>query len=606
MGEVALVREGMIDMAIDGVSVLGDEPQVRRVREIRDDTWLEPVVASRSSRIRDRYEGLVLEFESGTSVEFRAYEDGAAYRFVTSATGEVEVNAETIDLSFPEGTRSFFPEEDDTMSHYERFYKEIDLGVIEAGRLCSLPVMIDPPGEARMVVSEADLYDYPALFLRAGEGPTLEALHPRVVLEVKPTGDRPDRTEEIVREADYIAKTDGTRSFPWRIFIIGKNDGVFLENDLVFQLSRPLEIEDPSWIKPGKVAWDWYNANNLTGVDFRSGLNTETYLHYIDFAAEYGLEYVILDEGWSATTLEVDRPAEEIDLARLIEHGKARGVGIILWTLWKPIAEDGERLFALYHEWGVKGVKIDFMQRSDQEMVNFYLETAKVAARHQLLLDYHSSFKPSGLRRAYPNVLTYEGVKGSENQKWGQRITPTHNVTIPYIRMAVGPIDYTPGAMSNAHLVNHVASYDRPMSIGTRAHEVAKFVVFESPLQMLCDTPSAYRKEEETTRFIARIPAVWDETRFLAGEVGEYIAVARRLGDTWYVGAMTNDEERTILIDWSFLPDGDYRIEIFADGINADRHAEDYRLRALELDRSRAKQAELAPDGGWSAIITRQ
>jgi alpha-glucosidase len=315
-----------------------------------------------------------------------------------------------------------------------------------------------------------------------------------------------------MKEADFIAKTSGKRVYPWRVFIISDDDRTFVESNLTFQLSKPSVLKNTTWIRPGRVAWDWYNANNIYGVDFKSGLNSSTYKYYIDFAAANGIEYVILDEGWTKSTTEILDFNPDIDVPELIRYGKEKGVEIILWALWKPLDANLAQILETYKSWGVKGIKVDFMQRSDQYMVNSYERIAKECARLELLVDFHGAFKPSGLRRTYPNVINYEGVKGSENNKWSKDITPDYNVTIPFIRMAAGPMDYTPGVMSNRQYTNYVVSFERPMSQGTRAHQVAMYVVYEAPLQMLCESPSRYYKEQETVDFIVKIPTTWDET----------------------------------------------------------------------------------------------
>ena len=393
--------------------------------------------------------------------------------------------------------------------------------------------------------------------------------------------------------------------FPWRVFIISENDGDLVESDLVFKLSRPLAIQNTNWIKPGRVAWDWYNANNIYGVDFEAGLNTQTYKYYIDFASNYGLEYVILDEGWSKSTTNIMEPSDQIDIQELVRYGKTKKVGIILWTLWKPLNENLEEILKLYKKWEIKGIKVDFMQRADQFMVNYYKKVVKEAAKNQLLVDFHGAFKPAGLRRAYPNLLSYEGLKGNENNKWSDIITPEHNVTLPFTRMVAGPMDFTPGAMSNAQKDNFQISWNRPMSLGTRCHQVAMYVVFESPLQMLCDSPSAYLKEKETTTFISKIPSVWDEIKVLKAKVGDYIIIARRKGKTWYIGGMTDWTGRDFEIDLSFLPSGTFKMEIMKDGTNAHRFAEDYVKETKKVTNKSRVKIKMAQGGGWAAIISK-
>lgn len=535
----------------------------------------------------------------------RAYDDGIAYRFTDRSSTSRRVADERMDLSFPEGTASFFPQEESMYSHNERTYLHKPVNEIDAGNFCSLPVLFDT-GDGKVLFTEAALHDYPGMFLEKKEGAGFGAKFPPFVLEAIPNEENgPDRNQIITKEADYIAEVAGGRDYPWRVFIIGDQDGVFVESNLVSLLSGSPKIEDSSWIRPGKVAWDWYNANNIYGVDFRAGINQKTYKYYIDFAARNGIEYVILDEGWTKSTTEIREDNADMDVPELIKYAAAKGVGIILWVLWKPLDEDVEGILKLYSRWGAKGVKVDFMQRSDQYMVRSYEEIARVAARYEMLVDYHGAFKPAGIERVWPNIINYEGVKGNENNKWSADINPEHNVTIPFIRMAAGPIDFTPGSMLNTTEENYQIRFTRPMSLGTRAHQVAMYVVYEAPLQMMCESPSIYLEEQETVDYITRIPTTWHETRVLAAKVSDYLAVARRHGDQWYIGAMTDWTARDLRIDLSFLDEGKYRMELYRDGLNADRNAEDYHLESIQVDRSTTLSLPLTSGGGWSAILTK-
>lgn len=453
-----------------------------------------------------------------------------------------------------------------------------------------------------MVVTETDLEDYPCLFLFGGEGHSLRAQFPPVVLEAR-LREGSDRNEELVKKAPYIARTRGTRTFPWRVVTIDPDDRALLENNLAYQLAaKPVE-GDASWVRPGKISWEWWHSLNIYGVGFRSGVNTATYKYYIDFAAKYGIDYILLDEGWSVSTLNIKEPCRDIDLGELIRYGREKGVGVVLWTLWNPMKKDLEGILDTYRDWGVKGIKIDFMQRSDQEMVRFYDEIARAAFDRGLIVDFHGSFKPAGLQRKYPNVLSFEGVYGMEHDKCSTDISPVHDCTLPFTRMVAGPMDYTPGATRNATRADFAISWDNPMSQGTRAHQAALYVVFESPLQMLCDSPSHYLREAEFTAFIAAVPTVWDETVGLAASVGEYAAVARRSGEKWYIGAITDWTARTLEAPLKFLDGGRYRMKVFADGVNADRIARDYRTETREVTRDDAIALRMAPGGGWAAVL---
>jgi len=437
------------------------------------------------------------------------------------------------------------------------------------------------------------------MYLTGESSTSLHGLFPAVAL-----GERQvrDRTVRVTERADYIAQTRGTREFPWRVLVIAERDGDLVGNQTVFKLSKPLQLEDASWIRPGKVAWDWWNANNVYGVDFRAGINTETYKYYIDFASQYGIEYIILDEGWSDTR-DLLKINPEIDLQELLEYAKIRNVGIILWVVWKTLDNQLNEVLDTFEKWGVKGIKVDFMQRDDQWMVNYYWKIAEEAAKRRLIVDFHGSYKPSGLRRAYPNVLTREGVRGLEHSKWSEYPTPEHNVTLPFTRMLAGPMDYTPGAMINAQKNDFSPVSRRPMSMGTRCHQLAMYVIFESPLQMLCDSPSNYLREQECLEFLSRVPSVWDETVVLDAKVADYVLVARKSGEEWYAGAMTDWTPRKLTVDFSFLDAGNYTIEIYRDGVNADRNGNDYKKIVRQITNTDSMKIKLAPGGGWAARI---
>ncbi len=566
------------------------------------DQTLKPEVPHKDALIQDQFNELTLQFKNKFSLTVRVYNDGIAYRFIDDSGKAAEVLHEKMDLTFPEGTHSWFPQEESMYSHNERFYPYKSLKSLAEKDFCSLPVLFDTPGKIKVLFTETALHNYPCMFLEGSGGNSLHSKFPKYVLEAVPGKRGPDRNQIITKEAEYIAKVDGKKEYPWRVFIIG-DDKTLVESNLTWQLANPCVLENTSWIKPGKVAWDWYNANNIYGVDFEAGLNTATYKYYIDFASENQIEYVILDEGWTKSTTEILENNPDIDVKELIRYGASKNVGIILWVLWKPLNDNIDKILETYSSWGAKGIKVDFMQRSDQYMVHSYEEIAKRAARLELLVDFHGAFKPSGLRRTYPNIVNYEGVKGSENNKWSADITPEHNVTLPFTRMAAGPMDYTPGCMINAQEINFNISFERPMSLGTRCHQVAMYVVYEAPLQMMCESPSTYRKEQETVDFIRQVPTVWDETRVLDAAVGDYIVLARRKGDTWYLGAMTDWTARSLSVGLSFLDAGAYTAEIMKDGKNARRFAQDYAKTQQAVDRESTLHIEMAPGGGWAAII---
>jgi alpha-glucosidase len=607
-----IIEEAIISMDMGKGRVMGAHPKLRRKRIDSKTENIVVQVPNKDAKIKSQYNELILDFRGDYQVVFRAFNDGIAYQFIDKSSKTKKVVNEQMTLTLPNQTSSFFPQEESFYSHNEREYIHKDVSDFAAGDFCSLPVMFDTK-VAKVLFTESALLDFPGMFLEKSDNTTMNATFPKYVLEAVPNeASNPDRNQIITKEADYIAKVNGKRSYPWRVFIISDDDRTFVESNLVTQLSPESKIQDTDWIKPGQVAWDWYNANNIYGVDFEAGVNDATYKYFIDFASENGIEYVILDEGWTKSTTEILEDNENIDVPGLIKYAKSKNVEIILWVLWKPLYENPEKILQLYASWGAVGIKTDFMQRSDQFVVESYEKIAEIAAKYKLLVDYHGAFKPAGVERMWPNIINYEGVKGNENNKWSSAITPEHNVTLPFVRMAAGPLDFTPGAMINMNKVdyetgaaNYAPLFTRPMAFGTRAHQVAMYVVYEAPVQMLCESPTIYYKEQETVDFITQIPTIWDETVVLEGAVSDYIIVARRNGDTWYIGAMTDWTARDFELDLSFLGTGDYEMQSFEDGINAARNAQDYKVVSGTVNQNTKLKINLSGGGGYAAILTK-
>jgi alpha-glucosidase len=407
----------------------------------------------------------------------------------------------------------------------------------------------------------------------------------------------------VVESADYIAITKGTRTLPWRVIGVAEKDGDLLTNQLTYLLAKPSQVQDTSWIKPGKVAWDWWNDWNVYNVDFKAGVNTETYKYYVDFAAKYGIPYIILDEGWyrNGDVLDV---VPALNMEELTSYAKQKNVGVILWVLWNKLDDQLEKALDQYAKWGIKGIKVDFMQRSDEKLINYYHKVSRETAKRKMLVDFHGDQKPATMTRTWPNLISTEGVRGMEWSKWSAETDPDHDVTLPFTRMFLGPMDYTPGAMINAQKNLFKAINGRPMSQGTRCHQLAMYVVFESPLQMLSDSPSNYLREPEIMDFLGPVPSVWDETKVLDGKIAQYVAVARRNGKDWYVGAMTNWSPREMEIDFSFLPEGNFTLQAYRDGVNADRMGSDYKMTKTQVNRGTKLKVKLAPGGGWAGRIT--
>jgi alpha-glucosidase len=595
-----LILPSPLGLTLSDGTVLGAQPIVSSSKSWTVDEVLKPVVRVKRAEVRDHFNARRIDFKGGYSLIVRAYADGIAWRFVTSRPGELTVKSEDATFRFAADHDLLFPEEESLLSHPERLYKRVRISEVAAPRFCSLPMLVRVEGGPKVAITEADLFDYPGMNITGAEGNTLKGIFPAYPTKVELKN---DRDEAVVERADYIAKTKGTREFPWRVLVVAERDGTLIETDIVYRLAAETTLADTSWIKPGKVAWDWWNALNLSGVPFRAGVNTDTYKHYIDFAAEHGLEYVILDEGWYKLG-DLTAVVPQVDMSALAAHARQRKVGLIMWVVWKTFDQQMDAALDLFEKWGVTGIKVDFMQREDQWMVNYYERVAREAAKRRLLVDFHGAYKPTGLYRTWPNVITSEGVVGLEHSKWSANASPDNAVTFPFLRMLAGPVDYTPGAMINATKDDFKPVFNRPMSQGTRAHQLAMYVVLESPLQMLADSPSNYRREPESLAFIAGTPTTWDETRVLDASIGEFIVVARRSGETWYVGGMTNWTARDLEVDLSFLGPGVYQLDLHRDGPNSDRNGVDYVRDQRSVSGADRLRVHLAPGGGFAARIT--
>ena len=616
--EQTLIAPSTISMNLSDGTVFGQNDKVRKtVITSFDETF--STVAYKKAEVRDNYNQILLNFKE-FSLIFRAYDDGVAYRFVSNLDKKktYEVISEQAEFNFGEDRQAFIPYvnsgaktvEGQYFNSFENTYTVQNLSQWRKDRLAFLPLVVAADEGVKILITEADLTNYPGMHVIGTEGSNslkgTFAPYPKVIEQ----GGH-NRLQGMVKEREnFIAKTSGDEVFPWRVIMVSTSDSQLAVNDMVWKLSPKQDAgTDYGWVKPGKVAWDWWNDWNLYGVDFKAGINNETYKYYIDFASTHGIAYVILDEGW-AVNLQADlfQVIPEIDIQELVDYGKERGVGIILWAGYWAFNRDMEKVCRHYSEMGVKGFKVDFMDRDDQLMVNFHARAAETAARYDLMLDFHGTYKPTGLSRRWPNVVNYEGVHGLEQMKWrpNECDQVTYDVTVPFIRMAAGPMDYTQGAMRNASKSNYRPVYNEPMSQGTRCRQLAEYVVFDSPLNMLCDSPSNYIAEVECTEFIAACPETWDESLGVNGEIGKYITIARRNGDAWYVGALTNWDERDITLDLSFLGEGEWSLDIFQDGPNAEKAARDYVHTTAAVPADRKITAHLAPGGGWAAKITRK
>ena len=596
-GNDLLLKDCYLNLQLEN-ETLGNNPKLRSTKKGVIDESVKREIPLKNAVVKNHCNTLRMNFAGNYAVEFRVFDNGVAYRFITDKKGDNIVMGEDFVLNFPANYKAHLSQPNGFKTSYEYPYTHVNSEEYKAtDRMSYLPILLETDKPYKILISEADLHDYPCMFLKSTGQNGMQSLFPKVPLEF---GEDGDRSLKILKEADYIAKTAGKRSFPWRFMVITKEDKPLLENETVYNLSTPCVLEDYSWIKPGQVSWEWWHDARLYGVDFRSGYNMDSYKYYIDFASKFGIPYIIMDEGWAKSTRDPYTPNPTINLAELIQYGKERNVKIVLWLTWLAV-ENNFDLFKTFADWGVAGVKIDFMDRSDQWMVNYYERVAKEAAKHKLFVDFHGSFKPAGLERKYPNVLSYEGVLGMEQ---GGNCRPANSIYLPFMRNAVGPMDFTPGSMLSAQPEDNRSTRANAMGSGTRAYQMALFVVFESGLQMLADNPVYYYRERPCTEFISSVPVTWDETKVLYAKVGEAVVVARRKGDKWFIGGITNNEGRTINLDLSFLPAGQsFTLTSFEDGINADRQAMDYKQRESKVNNATQLTIKMVRNGGWAGVI---
>ena len=602
-----LIAPSRIALTLADGTVYGKNAKFRKVQKSRVRQTLAAQNFKRNE-VKDEYNQIKLvarEFD----LVFRAANDGVSYRFITKKG--VTIASETAEFNFPDNPKAWIPYvrdggsfEQQFFNSFENVYAHICLSDWDAARMAFLPLTVEAASGTRICITEADLLNYPGMYLANRDGDSgLEAMfagYPKTIVQ----GGHNMLQGVVTSREPYIYKCDSGEELPWRVAVITDSDASLADNDLVWRLAKPSE-GDFSWVKPGKVAWDWWNDWNIKGVDFASGINNDTYKYYIDFAAAHGIEYVILDEGW-AVNLQADlmQVVPEIDLPMLSRYAIERGVKLVLWAGYWAFNRDMDGVCKHYSEMGIAGWKIDFMNRDDQPMVAFYEQAARTAAKYHQFVDFHGAFKPAGLTRTWPNVLNFEGVNGLEQLKWmgPEYDQVTYDVTIPFTRLVAGPCDYTQGAMRNAIKVNYYPCDNEPMSQGSRCRQLAEYVVFDAPFTMLCDSPTNYEAEEECTGFIASIPTVWDETIALDGKIGEYVVMARRSGERWYLAAMTDWNARDITFDLPFAAADGTEATLWRDGANAHRNGQDYRLETISAKDNKVT-VHLAPGGGCVVVF---
>lgn len=602
-GETVL-EDNRIGMLIDDRALGTDARVLKQSKGKKAEHIVSPFY--RQAEFDASYNWLTLKMKGDWSLELRAYDEGIAYRFVTNRPDIRKVYEETAEFNFAKPYRMLVPfvnkrsDGDRYRTPFENLYADVQAGDVTAadGRLAFMPVYVDLGNKGRLLLMESDLWDYPGMFLRTSEK-GFEAEFPPYPNNIQ---------IQDAKYLDYLNVVAGTRSFPWRVVAFGASEKDLAVNNMVYQLASPCKLDDISWIRPGKSTWDWWNGFRRYGVDFKSGINTETYLYDIDFAARYGLSYILIDDGWYKNK-NIFTPIDGLDIQAICSYGAKKGVKVLLWMSKGALGLKPEKAFEHYSAMGVAGFKVDFFDSQEAAMVNRINMYAEKAAGYHFLLDLHGVFKPVGLNRTYPNVINYEGVYGLENMKWCDPENcdmPRNDVIIPFVRQAAGQIDYTPGALRNAARKDFRAIDARPMSQGTRAHQLACYVVFDAPLQMLCDSPSDYLKEDETVRWITSIPEVFDRTAILDGRIGEYVVTLREKDGRYYIGGMTNWDARDLCIDCSFLPEGEWTCRIFKDGVNASQVGEDYITSESGISNGHKETIHLAPGGGFVMIIDKK
>ena len=618
-GSTVIIEDSGISMELEDGIVLGQSGLIKNVKRNTVDEIIHADFYKKKE-VKNNYNELIINFKGNYSLVFRAFNDGVAYRFSTRFKNPIIVKKENVNYNFNANYLSYIPYvnarkgegdflEQQFFTSFESQYTVDSISKMDVERIAFTPILTCVGDGKKVVIVESDLEDYPGTFFRKGKGNSLVSVQ-STYPKVEEQGGHNMLQMVVKARENYVAKVKGTREFPWRAMVISENDADLLNSDMVYKLASPSRVDDVSWIKPGKVAWDWWNDWNIWGVDFKAGINNETYKYYIDFASKNQIEYVILDEGWAVNKqADLFQVVPEIDLKELVEYANERNVGLVLWAGYYAIDRDMEHVCKHYSEMGIKGFKVDFMDRDDQKVVDFYYRMAAMAAKYHLFVDFHGAYKPTGLSRTYPNVLNFEGVYGLEQSKWDSGLNQvSYECMVPFIRMVAGNLDYTQGAMDNATKSHFRAIYNNPMSQGTRCRQLAEYVIFESPFNMLCDSPTKYMQNQECVDFIASVPTVWDETMALDGKLGEYAVIARRSGDIWYIGAITNWEARTLEIDLSKIDradktDGNNRTyRIFMDGINANRNAEDYQIIDKEIQDNRIS-VEMESGGGAVIIL---
>jgi alpha-glucosidase len=600
-GETILTLKGLT-LETTGEKALFADHQVKKSSRKFVDEEITPVIREKSRTYKNCFNELIVDFKSGHSLAFRLFNEGLAYRIFASVKDSLTIIRENLQIQFQENDSVRFQSSKTFNSSYETPYEFKKLSGLEPDKLCNLPILIEKQNGTFVMITESDLYNYPGLWIKGSGKEELEAIHPPFPKKLLNEG-RIYEQGQVTETCNYIAKVQGTRTFPWRLFAVAEHEDGLISNNMVYSLASPTQLTDFSWIKPGVVMFDWWGKNNIYNVGFKAGINTETAKYFIDFCAAHGFRYFLFDDGWCPKE-NLLHPVTGLNLPEVTAYGKEKGVDIMLWVMWNSLQKQWDQAFDQFQRWGIKGIKMDFMNRDDQQMVEFYESVARKSAEMKMVVDFHGAYKPCGLSRKYPNVLTREALIEFEYNGGNNWDSPEHHNLLPYIRMFTGPMDYIPATMRNSTKGNFRPIGDYPMGQGTRAHAMALFVILSSPMEMLPDSPSDYYREKECTSFLSKIPVEWDETCLLTGKISKYTVIARRSAEDWYVGAITNQDERVLELPTTFLKPGKYHIEAIVDGINAGTRAEDYLKSDQDISSGDLLKLKLAAGGGWVARIT--
>jgi alpha-glucosidase len=594
-----LLQPSPISLELNNGPTLGENARILKTQRRTVKQNVKPIVREKRSSIAEHYNELRIDFENHFTLVFRAYNEGVAYRWETHFSNEIMIKNEVFELQFSPKDHILLAETDGFHSNYEDTYHRKPIGALPKKTFGQLPALVQTEAGPKVLITESDLEAYPGLWIRGHGRSGIKGMFAGYPLAFNEQG-------KVKTHADYIAKTYGQRTFPWRLLVIADHDKDLIGNQMVYLLAKPLAINDPSWIAPGQVILDWWGRRNIFGVDFKPGVNTATMKYFIDFCSEYNIRYFLPDEGWSKARRDILTLNPDVDMQAVTAYAKQKGVGLFLWVHWQGLNDNMPKILDQFAAWGIKGIKVDFMDRDDQQMVEFHHRVAREAAKRQLHVLFHGSYKPTGIRRAYPNVLSREAGIEFEWNGGTNRANPEHHTTLPFTRMVAGPFDYIPGTLHNAQKREFHNNNNHPMGLGTRAHSIALAVILQSPMQMIPDSPSDYYREPEITRFLTQIPVEWDDTVVLDAKVANHISLARRHGDTWYAAAITDWSEKTLQVDFSFLDDGQYLCEIIQDGTNAHERAIDFQRRQITVNNKTVIPIHLAPGGGWIARITKR